>query len=76
MLISKLVISGVLRVFLTCNVDVVHISCWDLSGYLLNEGESELNIIRLAGLGVDVPIHISTLDCNGNDSQPTDQVFW
>ena len=39
----------------TYNVDVVHISCRDLLTNLLYQVQSELDIVRLAGLGVDIP---------------------
>ena len=39
----------------TSNVDILHVSLGDLIADLLNQSQGELHIVRLAGLGVDVP---------------------
>ena len=46
----------------TYNVDVVHVSCRDLLTNLLYQVQSELDIVCLAGLGVDIPHRETQLD--------------
>ena len=45
----------------TYNIDVVHISCRDLLTNLLDQVQGELDIVRLAGLGVDIPHKQNTI---------------
>ena len=40
---------------LTSNVDVIHVGLWDLLADFLDQSQSELNVVRLAGLSVDIP---------------------
>ena len=52
---SKCLVESLLVCLPTYNVDVVHVSCRDLLTNLLYQVQGELDVVRLAGLGVDIP---------------------
>ena len=68
---SKCLVESLLVCLPTYDIDVVHVSCRDLLTNLLYQVQGELEIVRLAGLRVDIPHRKTQLDeWNGEKCNP------